>query len=137
MSLHALATPIYEATQALQRLNRQLDEAEELLEGHEGAPEVLTEELEAIKEELSEIQSELGTARGNAGVANAIQGSSTLPTADQLWQVDQAWDAMPGVIDRLNALIVTRVPAFNETLDDEGVRPDPGEAIAVPRRSGR
>ena len=134
MSLHTLAKPIYETTQAAQRLDRQLGEAEELLEAHEGASEALTAELEAINEELSSIQSELGTVRGNAGGAGAIQGSSTLPTSDQLWRIDQAWEALPGVVERLNRLIETRVPAFNAMLDAEGVRPNPGDAITVPTR---
>jgi hypothetical protein len=136
LSLRALAKPIYEATQAAQRLDRRVGEAEELLEAHDGESEALTTELEAIKEELSSIQSELGTVRGNAGGANAIQGSSTLPTSDQLWRIDQAWEALPGVVERLNELILTRVPAFNAMLDAEGVRPNPGDAITVPTRRG-
>ena len=136
LSLHTLAKPIYEATQAARRLDRQVSGAEELLEEHEGESEALTTELEAIKEELSSIQSELGTVRGNAGGANAIQASSTLPTSDQLWRIDQAWEALPPVAERLNELIETRVPAFNAMLNAEGVRTDPGEAITVPTRRG-
>jgi len=136
MSLHELAAPLYEATQAARRLNGQLSEAEALLEDFEGATESLTEELAAIQETLSEITSELGQASGNARVGGAIQQSSTLPTEDQLWQVDAAWDAVPGLISRLNELITDRIPAFNSALNAEGVRPDPGEAVAVPRRGG-
>ena len=137
MSLHTLATPIYEATQAAQRLDGQLNEAEALLDDFEAASDALRAELEEVTDELSSIQSDLGTARGNAGVANAIQVSSTVPTEDQLWQIDQAWEAMPEVVSRLNALITSRVPALNAMLDSEGVRPDPGQAITVPRRGGR
>ena len=46
-----------------------------------------------MQAELGEISTELGEARRNAGVAGAIQVSSTLPTEDQLWQVDAAWAA--------------------------------------------
>jgi len=94
-------------------------------------------ELEAIQEELEAIQEGLQEANGWSRVAGDIQQSSTLPTEDQLWQVDAAWDAVPPLVERLNALITTRVPAFNAALDAEGVRPDPGEALEVPRRSGR
>jgi hypothetical protein len=44
--------------------------------------------------------------------------------------------ATPGLVERLNVLITARVPAFHSAMDDEGVRPDPGEALEIPRRSG-
>ncbi|MCH7992646.1 MAG: hypothetical protein IIC35_09545, partial [Gemmatimonadetes bacterium] len=137
MSLHELAKPLYDATQAARRLDDQLSEAEKLLEDHDGGSEAITAELSAIQEELSEISSALGEARGDAGVAGAIQQSSTVPTEDQLWQVDAAWEAAPELIERLNALITDRVPEFNASLDAEGIRPDPGAALEVPRRRGR
>ena len=136
MSLHRLARPLYEATQAGQRLSGQLDDAEELLDEHESAPDNLTAMLTEIREELEAIQDGLGEARGWAGVAGAIQQSSTLPTADQMWQVDAAWEAAPPLVERLNVLITRRVPAFNAALNAEGVRPEPGEAVEVPRRGG-
>ncbi|MYE33304.1 MAG: hypothetical protein F4X23_00425 [Gemmatimonadales bacterium] len=136
MSLHAMAGPIYEAGQALDAIEDQLSAAEELIEGADEAPEGLEEELEAIAEEVEEIRDELGDARRNAGVANAIQGSSTVPTADHLWQVDEVWNVMPELLDRLNALIETRVPALNAQLYSEGVRPSAGEPVALPDRPG-
>ena len=136
LSLHALAAPLYEATQAAQRLERQLADVGDLLTEHENPPDELSDELSAIEDELESIGEELGEARSNAGVAGAIQQSSTLPTEDQLWQVDAAWGAVPGLIERLNTLILTRVPAFNASLDAEGIRADPGEALTVPRRGG-
>jgi photosystem II stability/assembly factor-like uncharacterized protein len=136
MALHELAKPLYDATQRTDRLVDQMAEAEELLDQHDGAPEALTDELGAIQEELGEIGDGLQEARRWAGVANAIQGSSTVPTEDQLWQVDAAWEAVPPLVERLNVLIRDRVPAFNTSLDAEGVRPDPGEVLDVPRRSG-
>ena len=134
MSLHAMAGPIYEAGQALDAIEEQLSAAEELIEGADEAPEGLEEELEAIEEQVEEIRDELGDARRNAGVANAIQGSSTVPTADHLWQVDEVWNVMPELLDRLNALIETRMPALNAQLYAEGVRPSAGEPVALPDR---
>jgi chromosome segregation ATPase len=137
MSLHELAKPLYDATQAAQRLDEQLSEVEELLEDQEAASQSLTDELSAIQDELSEISVALEESRGNASVAGAIQQSSTLPTEDQLWQVDAAWGAAPPLVERLNELITDRVPDFNASLDAEGVRPDPGARLEVPRRPGR
>ena len=114
----------------------QLDEADGVIEDLEGVPESITDELSAMQDELRAINSGLGEARSNAGVSGAIQGSSTVPTEDQLWQIEAAWEAVPGLIERLNQLIMNRIPAFNASLDAEGIRPDPGVAIDVPRRRG-
>ena len=135
MSLHALAPSIYEAGRAIDRLEEQLDAAEELIEAAAEAPEGLeAEELEAIREALDEIDDDVGEARRNAGVATAIQGSSTLPTEDHMWQVDRAWEVMEELLGPLNELITSRVPALNAQLFAEGVRPKPGEALAMPER---
>ena len=134
MSLHTLAPSIYEAGRAVDRLEGQLDAAEELIEAAAEAPEGLAEELEAIREALEEIDDDVGEARRNAGVATAIQGSSTLPTEDQRWQVDRAWEAMQELLGPLNELITSRVPALNAQLYAEGVRPKPGEAVVMPER---
>ena len=71
MSLRDLAKPLYDASQAVDRLGDQLLEAEDLLEDHEGASESITEELSAIQEELSEISTALTEVRRNAGIAGA------------------------------------------------------------------
>jgi photosystem II stability/assembly factor-like uncharacterized protein len=134
MALHELAKPLYEATQGADRLADQMSEAASLLESHASAPDWLTAEVDSIQHQLEEISDGLQEARQWSRVAAAIQGSSTVPTEDQLWQVDAAWDAVPPLIGRLNDLISRRVPAFNASLDAEGVRPDPGPEIAVPRR---
>ena len=134
MSLHALAPSIYEAGRAVDRLEEQLDAAEELIEAAAEAPEGLDEELEAIREALEEVDDDVGEARRNAWVATAIQGSSTLPTEDHMWQVDRAWEVMEELLGPLNELITSRVPALNAQLFAEGVRPKPGEAVVVPER---
>ncbi len=134
MSLHDLAAPMNDATEAAQRLNDQLSEAEDLLGDFEGDVADLVAELEAIQSELDEISDGLGEARRWAGVAGAIQGSSTLPTEDQRWQADSAWDAVPPLVERLNLLLTNRVPTFNDSMNAMGVRPHPGEALRVPRR---
>ena len=132
MSLHRLAVPIHEATQAIRRLEEQLDAAQELLDGADNPPEGIEEELEAIREALEEVEDDVTEARRNAGVAGAIQGSSTLPTEDHLWQVDHAWELMSESVGELNALIETRVPALNAQLYAEGVRPDTGGTVEMP-----
>ena len=131
MSLHKLAVPIYEAGRAIQRLEEQLDAAQEVIDGADEPPEGLEAELEAIREALEEVDSDVSEARGHAGVAGAIQGSSTLPTEDQRWRADRAWEMMPDAIEALNVLITSRVPDLNAQLYAEGVRPKPGEAVVM------
>ncbi|MDE2677708.1 MAG: hypothetical protein OXI76_07360 [Gemmatimonadota bacterium] len=131
MSLHKLAVPIYGAGRAIQRLDEQLDAAQEVIDSADEPPEGLEEELEAIREALEEVQSDVSEARRNAGVAGAIQRSSTLPTADQRWQADRAWEVMPDAIQALNVLITSRVPDLNAKLYAEGLRPKPGEAVVM------
>ena len=132
MSLHRLAVPIHEANQAISRLEGQLDDAEELIDGANAPPEGIEEELEAIREALEAVQDDVTEARRNAGVARAIQGSSTLPTEDHLWQVDHAWELMGETVGKLNELIRTRVPDLNAQLYAEGVRPDTGGTVEMP-----
>ena len=134
MSLHKLAVPIYEAGRALGRIEGQLDAAQEVVDGADEPPEGLGDELAAIREALDEVADDLGEARRNAGVAGAIQRSSTLPTADQRWQVDRAWEVMAELVGPLNELVASRVPALNARLYAEGVRPKPGEAVVMPSR---
>ena len=134
MSLHRLAVPIHEADRAIERLEAQLDAAQEVVDGADEPPEGLGDELAAIREALDEVADDLGEARRNAGVAGAIQRSSTLPTADQRWQVDRAWEVMAELVGPLNELVASRVPALNARLYAEGVRPKPGEAVVMPSR---
>jgi len=137
MSLHTLAVPIYEAGQAADRLRAQLDAAEALIERADEPAAELSEVLEAIREALEGIDDDLGEARQNANVASAIQGSSTRPTADQLWQVDHAWSLVPGIVDRINDLATSRVPGLHEQLYAPGVRPMIPEPVEMPSRPAR
>ncbi len=134
MSLHRLAPAIYEAGGAVRALEEQLDAAQALIEAADEPPDGLADELDAIREALDEIDDDVGDARRNAGVASAIQGSSTLPTEDQLWQVDHAWELVAELLGPLNELVTSRVPALNAQLYAPGVRPQPGEAVALPER---
>ncbi len=70
------------------------------------------------------------------GRARQIEASTTRPTEDQLQDVERAWRDAPEVIGRLNALILVRIPAFYQKLDDERIQPDAGEYVEVQRRRG-
>ena len=134
ISLHQLAPALNQATLSARRLGEQFNETSALLEEYDGNTESLLQDIGAMQTELEEISDGLGEARSWAGVANAIQGSSTLPTEDQLWQADAAWDAVPPLIERLNTLITEQSPAVYSEMDAMGIRPSPGDALSVPRR---
>ena len=51
-----------------------------------------------------------------------------------MWQIDHVWETVPPLVEELNEIITVRMPAFNEGLDEAGVRPDPGDAIVLPTR---
>lgn len=136
MSLYALSKSIREANQAVSRLSSRVAEIEELLEQHESAPESLVEQAHRLSESIGDIRQEFNQANRNARVASAIDASTTRPTADQLWQIDQAWENVPGLVEQINEIIRTRLPALYRACDEHGIRPDPGQAIELPRKPG-
>jgi hypothetical protein len=145
MSMYDLQAPVYHAGQAVQRLDLQLSDVEQFLR-ETAATESFGNELEGIKEELDDVARELRRLlirtgeEGNARPADTgrqIEASTTRPTEDQLQDVERAWRDAPEVIGRLNALILVRIPALYEKLDDARIQADTGEHIEVPRRRGR
>ena len=41
---------------------------------------------------------------------------------------------MPGLIEQLNMMISSKMPALYDQLNEHGIRPDPGKALTVPTR---
>jgi photosystem II stability/assembly factor-like uncharacterized protein len=136
MSAYHLAKPVYEAGQAIRRLTEQLGDVQSLLKETESAPEELVEEVGALREEVRELSGELGDARRGSFASFSIEGSSTRPTADQVWGIEQAWEKTPGLIEQLNEIVTVKMPELNAKLDEHGIRPDPGKAVEVPVRPG-
>jgi hypothetical protein len=145
MSMYDLQAPVYHAGQAVQRLNLQLSDIEQFLR-ETAATESFGYQLEGIKQELDDVDRELrrllirtgeeGRARP-VSTARQIEASTTRPTEDQLQDVERAWRDAPEVFERLNALILARIPAFYKRLNNDAIRADPGEHLVVPRRRGR
>ena len=137
MSAYQLAKPNYEAGQAARRLNQQLADIRSLLREASDVPEAIQEQVDSLRSELRELQQELGRAGAGAMAAFSIEASTTHPTADQFWQIEQSWEKLPGLIDKLNEVINNKMPALYDALNEHGIRPDPGKPITVPKRSGR
>ena len=120
------------AQRALERVEEQISEALELLEATDAA-EALVTEAEAIGERLDSLRSDLADAIPRR-LLGSIESTADTPTADLMWQIDHVWETVPPLVDELNEIITVRMPAFNEGLDEAGVRPDPGDAIVLPTR---
>ena len=136
-SLADLSKSIGDANRAMRTLTQQVTAIKGQLGGHDDAPESLVQSVDSLQEQLEELGREISTAGRDTRLSGAIEGSTTRPTADQSWQIERAWQRVPALIERLNEIITTTMPAINRRLDDAGIRPNPGEAIAVPRRTRR
>ena len=135
MDAYNLAKPAYEARQALAAINEQLNNMSRLL--GDDSPDALTTAFDDIKRDVGEIQQSMQEAVTGAGGVNAIQSFAGEPTADQLWQIDQSWMLLPGVIDQINVVITDRMPGLIAMVYQPGVGPAPLDTIEIPTRSGR
>ena len=137
MQVYALAQPMRDAAQRLTSMDQRMNEIEKLvatanLEEEdkaqiEGNIEDLSETLEELREDFSEAN-RMGRQTGS------IENWSGRPSADQLWSIDQTWEVMPKVIERINSMLTNRMPALEALLSNIGVVPSLGEPIPIPRR---
>ena len=135
MSLYDLAEPVYLLGQRVRSLGEQVGQIQDLL-GDDEQHGQLRSEADSIEVELDAINEAMAPLRQANRLRGAIQGSATRPTTDQIWQIDRAWEIAPELIQRVNTVIQEALPALNRQLNESGVRPDPGTAVPVPRRSG-
>ncbi len=134
MSMYLLAKPLYDAGRRVRELNEQMTEIQNLLRDNEDAPESLGEAATDVTTELAAIGRELGQASRGARGSYVLEGSTTHPSPDVVFQIDRAWEQVPDLIERLNAVITTQIPALYMQLNEHGIRQPPGEPLEVPRR---
>ena len=135
MDAYNLAKPAYEARQALAAINEQLNNMSRLLS--DDSPDALTTAFADINRDVGEIQQSMQEAVTGAGGVNAIQSFAGEPTADQLWQIDQSWMLLPGVIEQINVVITDRMPGLIAMVYQPGVGPAPLDTIEIPTRPAR
>ena len=141
MESYRLSGAVGDAYERIESLGEQLDDIEARVKAAgESVSEELADELEgeieAFREALEEVDEALGDASPGAGMWNVIQGASGPPTADQMWWIDRSWEEVPPLVEQVNEMLEARLPALYDRLAEEGVRPEAGEPVAVPRRSG-
>ena len=144
MDSYRLSGAVSDARERMGDMRDQLGQADERVGAAEDPPEALTEEIESFREDLEALQEEIGGGGGfgggGSGVAagasawGTIERTTSDPTADQLWQIDRAWEDLPALIERLNELLTERLPALNARVYAEGLRPKVGKAVMMPRR---
>ena len=134
ISSYRLSGVLSEANSALADLEEQLEGAMGLLDEVSPESEDLKTEIERLLGEVDQVDNDLGESGRGANLVGQIEGVTGAPTADQLLQIEESWDEIPALIDRLNTLITAEVPALYARLDDAGIRPNPGSAIEMPRR---
>lgn len=131
-----LAAPLRDAQARIRTLNEQLDDVRELVREHADATDELRARVDSLRDKVRELGSELGPVSAGMRAGSGAEGSFQAPTDDARWQVDRGWEVLPGVVERLNAVITREGPALYDELDRMGIRPDPGTAMPVPRRGG-
>lgn len=136
MDLHALAKPVHEAQERLGEARDRLEELTKTLTSDAGASAALSQAADSIESELDDIEDDLDDASPGR-MRSGIEGSTSRPTEDQLYQIDRSWETVPSAIERLNALVGERIPALRERLVDEGLAVDETAPLEVPTRPGR
>jgi hypothetical protein len=136
LEMHELAGPLREANQRLGAMSGRIEDIRTALENADLTDDLrasLLAEAEAIQEEIDEVDDALDDAN-RLGGASRMEGWSGTPTADQRWAIEQTWADVPPAIERVNALLTNRLPAFEQRLLEAGLRPVIGDPIEVPRR---
>ncbi len=137
MKLYRISKPAYEVGRSMRRLQDQLQEVEDLLEGSGEAGQASRDLAEEISKELEEIQS--GPARAAQGarrLGSGLERSTSRPTPGQLRQIEEAVRETVTAVERVNQLITDQFPALYKALNKAGIRPDPGSPIDVPKIGG-
>lgn len=123
--------PYTHANRAVGKLQDVATEARRAIRGAE-----VSEELETMVGELERrvraVAGDLRDHRRTLFAAFSIERSSAPPTEDQIWSVDQARNQLPGLIEQINEMITETVPGLYRQMNEENVRPDPGEPLEVP-----
>jgi hypothetical protein len=133
MDAYRLSGPTEQAEDALEEMGDRLAEIRELLDDAEDPPAALGAEVDSIVAALEEAEEDLDDASEGAGLMGQIQATSAPPTSDQLWLIDRAWEEVPPIIERINAL-TERLTALEAALVEDGIGAGATQAITVPRR---
>lgn len=131
LRLHVLAKPMYEAEQAAEKAAERIEAAKEVLEQSGGEVQTLLAEADSLAQRFEEASDALDEADAG-GVRGDIEDISARPTADQLWQIEQAWEEGPEAIRALNELLTGDFAAFEAKVYQPAALPEALGPIEVP-----
>lgn len=135
LDLHELAAPLYEAGLAAQQAESRLRAIRTTLEAATSPPAALLAETDTVETRLRDVRRQLGRAGQANRLPGAIEGASVIPTADQQWQLEQAWIDVPAAIRALNELLSGPLAALSARVYTEEARPAPIDAVRLPERA--
>jgi photosystem II stability/assembly factor-like uncharacterized protein len=133
LDAYRLARPLRAAGGKVERLQSDLRDVGDLLRKGNW-PEDLTAARDSVQAELDSLASAVRRGERSLRLVGRMDGANVLPTEDQQWEIADLWERVPALVERLNAVIEEQLPALYRRLNEEGVRPDPGAAVEVPRR---
>ncbi len=137
MKYYATRKPANDARRAVERLTQQLRGIHRLVRDAGDAPESLRNEIRMLMRDLRRLDRRLSDRRRSEWrLGSALENSTSRPTQDQEWQLEQSWKLTTEVVEQLNEIITARMPALNRQLNEHGIRPGPSEPIAVPKKPG-
>jgi photosystem II stability/assembly factor-like uncharacterized protein len=121
-----------DANMAVTRLTGQLSTAQDLIKASGSASEELTAMADEAAASIASVRESLQGERRVLFSAFGLERSTTRPTDDQIWSIDRARERLPAMIEQINAIITTAVPALWDRMNEEGLRPDAGDPVALP-----
>ena len=145
MDSYRLSGPAVAAQRALSEVDDRLDEIARLAENGAGGSEegngqadggaaTLAAEVDSVRAGMADVRRHLQRASGGANVWGGIQGNSSAPTADALWQIDRSWAALPGALDAVNRFLAGPVASLYGRAYTDETRPDVPESVEMPSR---
>jgi hypothetical protein len=106
--------------------------AEKALKSHVGVEEGARAEVERVRGEVDAINEDLSDiARALGRTYSGMQGSTSVPTDDQITASERAHEKLGAHLDALNRLVTEELSALNDQLDAAGIPWSVGRKIVL------
>ena len=141
MARHLAMLESYRLSGPLEHAEGRLERADELvteIEAHLGerATEDLLAEIASVREAIDELEESLDDAGDGAGAWRSIESVTGPPTADALFSIERSWEELPGLFQRVDALMDGPLATLLGRIYTETGMPDRGDPIPMPNRAG-
>jgi len=148
--IQSLRNQVQQAAVALRKTSDQMAQIKAAIKDSTAVPPAIRAALDSVNGQLDSLKKKIGVGidfssptfdfnefRKNldfrfGDVGGNIDGSTTAPTEDQLRQLGELRQEVPGVIAQVNALIA-RLPALYKLLADAGIFPVVPKPVGAPK----